>query len=90
MQTLVDDFGQPILFGEQKDVGEFNLNFLERIEEGLGERLIGKNIKLEESKSTEEDDQSMEMVTPSGEDMFDMQSLAIRKSSIIGDGMETP
>jgi len=56
MQTLVDDFGQPILFGEQKDVGEFNLNFLERIEEGLGERLVGKNIKLEESKSTEEDD----------------------------------
>jgi hypothetical protein len=38
LQALVDDYGHPILFGEQKDIGEFNLNFLERIEEGLGER----------------------------------------------------
>lgn len=38
LRALVDDFGQPIIFGEQKDIAEFNLNFLERIEEGLGER----------------------------------------------------
>lgn len=42
LKVLVDDFGQPILLGEQKDIAEFNLNFLERIEEGLGERQIGK------------------------------------------------
>jgi len=28
--------------GDQKDIGEFNLNFLERIEEGLGERQQAK------------------------------------------------
>jgi hypothetical protein len=38
----VDDFGQPITLGDQKDIGEFNLNFLERIEEGLGERVQAK------------------------------------------------
>ena len=38
LRALVDDFGQPLTLGDQKDIGEFNLNFLERIEEGLGER----------------------------------------------------
>ena len=38
----MDDFGQPITLGDQKDIGEFNLNFLERIEEGLGERVQAK------------------------------------------------
>jgi len=37
LKTLVDDFGNRILIGEQKDIGEFWLNFIERIEEGLGE-----------------------------------------------------
>jgi len=40
LTALVDDFGQPMNFGDQKDIGEFNLNFLERIEEGLGERKL--------------------------------------------------
>ena len=44
LRALVDDFGQPLLLGEQKDIGEFNLNFLERVEEGLGERLNAKKI----------------------------------------------
>ena len=44
--ALVDDFGHPIALGDQKDIGEFNLNFLERIEEGLGERKKAKNIEL--------------------------------------------
>lgn len=38
LQSLVDDFGNRILVGEQKDIGEFTLNFIERIEEGLGEK----------------------------------------------------
>lgn len=37
LKSLVDDFGNPVLIGEQKDIGEFNLNLIERIEEGLGE-----------------------------------------------------
>ena len=37
LRSLTDDFGNPILIGEQRDIGEFLLNFIERIEEGLGE-----------------------------------------------------
>ncbi len=37
LKSLVDDFGNRVLIGEQKDIGEFNLSFIERIEEGLGE-----------------------------------------------------
>ncbi len=37
LRSLTDDFGNFIHVGEQRDIGEFNLNFLERIEEGLGE-----------------------------------------------------
>ncbi len=40
LRALVDDFGNPLSLGDQKDIGEFNLNFLERLEEGLGERVI--------------------------------------------------
>jgi hypothetical protein len=36
--------------GDQKDIGEFNLNFLERIEEGLGER----EVKVSDEKLKEE------------------------------------
>ena len=37
LKTLVDDFGNQIMVGEQKDIGEFNLTLLARIEEGLGQ-----------------------------------------------------
>jgi hypothetical protein len=37
LRSLTDDFGNPISIGEQRDIGEFLLNFIERIEEGLGE-----------------------------------------------------
>ena len=38
LKSLTDDFGNQVHVGEQKDLGEFNINFLERIEEGLGEK----------------------------------------------------
>lgn len=37
LNTVVDDFGNRSTVGQQKDVIEYLLNFLERIEEGLGE-----------------------------------------------------
>jgi len=33
--AIVDDYGKPIKIGEQKDVGEFNINFLTRLNEAL-------------------------------------------------------
>jgi ubiquitin carboxyl-terminal hydrolase 25/28 len=57
LRALVDDFGQPLPLGEQKDIGEFNLNFLERVEEGLGERKEAKNwaqLQPSEERASEE------------------------------------
>ena len=42
--AFVDDYGAPLLLGDQIDIGEFNLNFLDRIEEGLGERIETKKL----------------------------------------------
>lgn len=33
--SVVDDYGNEIPIGDQKDIGEFNLVFLSRIDEGL-------------------------------------------------------
>ena len=53
LSILVDDFGRKIDFGEQKDIGEFNLNFLERLEEGMGERKKPGKLSNEEKKKGE-------------------------------------
>jgi hypothetical protein len=45
------------MLGEQKDIGEFNLNFLERIEEGLGERLESKKIASKDPQGEGEEEQ---------------------------------
>jgi hypothetical protein len=41
--------------GDQKDIGEFNLNLLERIEEGLGEGYSKEDVDMvdEEAKQNE-------------------------------------
>ena len=33
--SIVDDYGNEIPIGDQKDIGEFNLYFLSRVEEGI-------------------------------------------------------
>jgi ubiquitin carboxyl-terminal hydrolase 25/28 len=37
LTSIVDDYGNELPIGDQKDIGEFNLIFLSRIDEGLGE-----------------------------------------------------
>ena len=82
LKALVDDFGQPMMFGEQKDIGEFNLNFLERIEEGLQERKLAKQMVQEDLKGDLDkllgDTNSTNLTT-------DM----VRKSSMIDDNSDT-
>jgi len=75
LRSLVDDYGQHLLLGEQKDIGEFNLNFLERIEEGLGER---KEAKLLVDYARKQMDQAIE---------GQRKEILMRKSSIVD---ETP
>eukprot|EP00359_Climacostomum_virens_P005944 CAMPEP_0204904364 /NCGR_PEP_ID=MMETSP1397-20131031/4821_1 /ASSEMBLY_ACC=CAM_ASM_000891 /TAXON_ID=49980 /ORGANISM="Climacostomum Climacostomum virens, Strain Stock W-24" /LENGTH=950 /DNA_ID=CAMNT_0052073147 /DNA_START=3586 /DNA_END=6438 /DNA_ORIENTATION=+ len=44
LNALVDDFGNRVTIGEQQDVGEFNINFIARAEEGmLAARQIEEN-----------------------------------------------
>ena len=73
LRSLVDDYGQHLLLGEQKDIGEFNLNFLERIEEGLGERTEAKRL-VEQLLAPD--------LVPDRRDFF------ARKSSIVDDTPE--
>ena len=44
---IVDDFGVFVNIGEQKDVGEFNINFLARIHDGLDVNMVTKDHKDE-------------------------------------------
>ena len=37
LEAIVDDNGEPIFIYEQKDIGEFFLNLLDRMQDGLGE-----------------------------------------------------
>lgn len=37
LTSIVDDYGNELPIGDQKDIGEFNLIFLSRIDEGLTE-----------------------------------------------------
>lgn len=37
LEAIVDDNGDPISIYEQKDIGEFFLNLLDRLQDGLGE-----------------------------------------------------
>lgn len=37
ISSIVDDYGNDLVIGDQKDIGEFNLIFLSRIEDGLEE-----------------------------------------------------
>lgn len=41
LNTVVDDFGKKLEIGNQMDISEYLLNFIERLEEGLGERKEG-------------------------------------------------
>lgn len=49
LQTVVDDFGKSIDVGNQMDVVEYLLNFIERLEEGLGEAPKAKEVQSEAS-----------------------------------------
>jgi len=45
--SIVDDYGNDLAVGDQKDIGEFNLVFLSRIEDGLEEARKEKQMEVE-------------------------------------------
>lgn len=82
LRALVDDYGNPILLGDQKDIGEFNLNFLERVEEGLGERFLAKKIVEDTKANSEQSNQEKQFEQNLSMNGRESQ---MRKSSIIDD-----
>lgn len=62
--------------GEQKDIGEFNLNLLERIEEGLGE--LNRNISELDDKNIEDEGENENTKSTLNENLS-------RQSSILED-----
>ena len=48
--SIVDDYGNDIPIGDQKDIGEFNLYFLSRVEEGIGlqDKYTGNRMEVED------------------------------------------
>ena len=61
LESIVDDNGQKIPIYEQKDIGEFFLNFLDRLQDGLGEnkQLIRKMMGEELIKELSNKDQQV-------------------------------
>lgn len=51
MKYIKDEHGNSFLIGEQRDVNEFNIAFLERVEEGLGEKR-SEPPKLEDNRAS--------------------------------------
>ena len=47
LTSIVDDYGNQLPIGDQKDIGEFNLIFLSRIDEGLGELYNKEKMQVE-------------------------------------------
>ena len=45
LKSLVDDYGNSVEIGDQKDIGEFNSTFLARIQEGLHSNEIIAKLK---------------------------------------------
>lgn len=54
LESIVDDNGDPISIYEQKDIGEFFLNLLDRLQDGLGEnkQLIRKVVSADFDRQT--------------------------------------
>jgi ubiquitin carboxyl-terminal hydrolase 25/28 len=50
LSSIVDDYGNELTIGDQKDIGEFNLVFLSRIEDGLQESRKDKEMDIEHSE----------------------------------------
>lgn len=63
LESIVDDNGQKIPIYEQKDIGEFFLNFLDRLQDGLGEnkQLIRKMMGEELIKELSNKDQQQQV-----------------------------
>ena len=56
--SIVDDYGNELAVGDQKDIGEFNLIFLSRIEDGLEENRKERQMAVEKKK---EEDKEQEL-----------------------------
>lgn len=79
LSSIVDDYGNELTIGDQKDIGEFNLVFLSRIEDGLEESRKDKQMDIEHGEKENFID------SPSKINVFgkeESESSLLRRSSI--------
>ena len=50
LSSIVDDYGNELAIGDQKDIGEFNLVFLSRIEDGFEESRKDKKMEIQSNE----------------------------------------
>lgn len=58
LTSIVDDYGNELPIGDQKDIGEFNLIFLSRIDEGLSEYTANQKMEIEGERNDFQDSPS--------------------------------
>ncbi|CAG9334956.1 unnamed protein product [Blepharisma stoltei] len=78
LNALVDDFGNHIEIGDQKDVGEFNMIFVARVEEGLKAKY-----PAEETKETEADGKKVDVPVFLRKQTLNLSSKELTISSIV-------
>ena len=82
LHALVDDSGNQILVGDQKDVGEFHMILAARIEEGLKTKF-----QLEEEPEPEEEEEEEEKKKEEGSPMIRKESLNFTGHQLSEDGI---
>ena len=87
ISSVVDDYGNEMTIGDQKDIGEFNLVFLSRVDEGLqlGKKEFEMDIEDKEEKKEEKKEDTPSKIKVFGEEKSEEISLIHRSSIKIED-----
>ena len=87
ISSVVDDYGNEMTIGDQKDIGEFNLVFLSRVDEGLqlGKKEFEMDIEDKEENKEEKKEDTPSKIKVFGEEKSEEISLIHRSSIKIED-----
>ena len=81
LKSILDQFGKPIEIGDEKDIAEFNQQFLSRISEALNhKKLLAKSQSAPEENSKMEIDEEVKQHDPMPIDSQEQ----LNQSSFIG------
>lgn len=79
LSCIVDDYGNELTIGDQKDIGEFNLVFLSRVEDGLEEGRKERQMDIEHGQGKVDSPSKINFL---GKEESAEESMLSRRSSI--------